>query len=179
VTIPPEAARSGELLAYCRKRVASVGFVFLVALTAGLGFWVEPAAGATDAAIRIALITLLIAQFRLWDDLSEREGGRRRYPRTFLALLALLSVPVIALLFMLDNAAARIGAYGIIASVLAIVYWRRWTTSGQLLRTQWALLKYPTFVLLPLSVPGTNEALTAAAVAYVVVSVYDWKTGDA
>jgi hypothetical protein len=38
------------------------------------------------------------------------------------------------------------------------------------------LLKYPVFVLLPLAAPASRNAWVAAAIAYLVVMLYDWAT---
>jgi hypothetical protein len=176
-----------ELAAYARERIAKVRIVLLVAFVAGLGFGVEPAADWRQALVRVALITLLIVQFRLWDDIADREHDRLRHPERvlqrhsgraphFFALLGALSIPIVALLFTFANPEWRIGAYGVLALAVAVVYGSKPTAHGRVMRMGWVLLKYPVFVLLPLAAPGSPNAWVAAAISYLVVMLYDWAT---
>jgi SAM-dependent methyltransferase len=176
-----------ELLAYGRERIAKVRIALLVALVAGLGFLVEPAHDVGQALVRLSIAALLILQFRLWDDLSDRDHDRKRHPERvlarhagqatlFYAVLGALSVPIVGLLFTLENPAWRLGAYGLLALVVAVVYGSQVTAHGRVMRMGWVLLKYPVFVLLPLAAPATPNALVAAAIAYLVVMLYDWAT---
>jgi hypothetical protein len=104
-----------ELVAYGSERIAKVRIALLVALVAGLGFAVERPQDIAAAAIRVALVALLVIQFRLWDDIADREHDRERYPERvlqrhqgratpFLVLLGALTVPILALLFTFENA---------------------------------------------------------------------------
>jgi 2-polyprenyl-3-methyl-5-hydroxy-6-metoxy-1,4-benzoquinol methylase len=176
-----------ELVAYGGERIAKVRIALLVALVAGLGFAVERPQDAASALIRIVLVALLVIQFRLWDDIADREHDRERHPERvlprhqgratpFLVLLGGLTVPILALLSTFENAGARVGAYGALAVVLAVVYGSQATAHGRVMRGGWLLLKYPVFVLLPLAAPASPNAWVAAAIAYLVVMLYDWAT---
>jgi 2-polyprenyl-3-methyl-5-hydroxy-6-metoxy-1,4-benzoquinol methylase len=176
-----------ELFAYGGERIARLRIALLVALIAGLGFAVEKPRDATDAVIRVTLVALLVIQFRLWDDIVDREHDRQRHPERvlprhqghatpFLVLLGVLTIPILALLFTFENAAARIGAYGLLAVALAVVYGSQATAHGRVMRMGWVLLKYPVFVLLPLSSPTSPNAWVAATIAYLVVMFHDWAT---
>jgi hypothetical protein len=176
-----------ELFAYGGERIANLRIALLVAIIAGLGFAVEKPYDAANAVIRITLVALLVIQFRLWDDIADREHDRERYPERvlqrhkgratpFLVLLGALTVPILALLFTFENPAWRIGAYGALAAALAVVYGSHATAHGRVMRMGWVLLKYPVFVLLPLVSPSSPNAWVAAAIAYLVVMFYDWAT---
>jgi SAM-dependent methyltransferase len=176
-----------ELLAYGVERIAKLRIALLVALIAGLGFAIEKPDDLASALIRITLMALLVIQFRLWDDIADREHDRHRYPERvlqrhrgratpFLVLLGVLTVPILALLFTFENPAWRIGAYGTLAVALAVVYGGHVTAHGRVMRMGWVLLKYPVFVLLPLGSPASPNAWVAAAIAYLVVMFYDWAT---
>lgn len=183
----PSSSPVAELVAYGGERIATLRILLLVALVAGLGFAVEPPHDATNALIRATLAALLVIQFRLWDDIADREHDRARHPERvlqrhqghgtpFFVLLGALTVPILLLLFTLENAGARIGAYGVLAAAIAVVYGSQATTHGRLMRMGWVLLKYPVFVLLPLASPASPSAWVAAAIAYLVVMLYDWAT---
>ncbi len=176
-----------ELLAYASERIAKVRMALLVVLVAGLGFTVEPPLDAGQALVRLVLVTLLIIQLRLWDDLADRDHDRSRHPERvmarhqgratlFYAVLGALSLPIAGLLFTFESPAWRLAAYGLLALVLAVVYGSKVSAHGRVMRMGWVLLKYPVFVLLPLAVPMTPNALVAAAIAYLVVMLYDWAT---
>jgi 2-polyprenyl-3-methyl-5-hydroxy-6-metoxy-1,4-benzoquinol methylase len=176
-----------EVFAYAVERIAKMRIALVVALVAGLGFAVEKPYDLANALIRITLVALLVVQFRLWDDIADREHDRHRYPERvlqrhrgratpFLVLLGALTVPILGLLFTLENSAWRIGAYGGLALALAVVYGGAATAHGRVMRMGWVLLKYPVFVLLPLATPGSPNAWVAAAISYLVVMLYDWAT---
>jgi hypothetical protein len=176
-----------ELAAYARERMANLRIAVLVAVLAGLGFAVEPPTGALQAAIRVALVALLVVQFRLWDDIADREHDRQRYPErvlqrhagrasAFLALLGLLSVPIVLLLLTFRDPEWRIAAYGVLAAALAVVYGSHATAHGRVMRMGWVLLKYPVFVLLVLDDPANPSGWVAAAVSYLGVMFHDWAT---
>lgn len=186
-TTVSSSSPAAELFAYARERIATLRIALLLAFIAGLGFAVEKPHDLSDAVIRIALTALLIIQFRLWDDIADREHDRERHPERvlqrhrgratpFLVLFGALTVPILALLFAFENPAWRIAAYGALAVGLAVVYGGQATAHGRVMRMGWVLLKYPVFVLLPFSSPGSPNAWVAAAIAYLVLMLYDWAT---
>jgi SAM-dependent methyltransferase/4-hydroxybenzoate polyprenyltransferase len=180
-------AAVAELVAYGRERIATTHFALLVAIVAGLGFAVARPQGAADALLRVALAFLLVVQFRLWDDVADREHDRLRHPERvlqrhkgratpFLVAMGVLTVPILALLLLLDHDEARVGAYGLLALALAVVYGSHATTHGRVMRMGWVLLQFPVFVLLLLPWPVQAQGWVAAAIAYLVVMFHDWAT---
>jgi hypothetical protein len=176
-----------ELLAYARERIAVPRVPALAAFLAAAGLAVEPARGATDALLRLALLVLLVVQFRLWRDVADRDHERSRHPgrvmsrhqgraTVFLALLAALALPIVALLASLDDASRRIAGYGVLSLAFAVVYGSRASSHGRVMRTAWLLLQYPAFVLLAIPHPGEPPALVAAAVVYLLAMLRDWAT---
>jgi hypothetical protein len=159
----------------------------LAAVLAAAGLAVEPARGVPEALLRFALLLLLVVQFRLWRDVADREHERSRHPRrvlarhrgrasAFLALLAGLAVPIVALLASFDDAPRRMTGYGVLALACAVVYGSRASSHGRVMRTAWLLLQYPAFVLLAIPHPGEPPALVAAAVVYLLAMLRDWAT---
>jgi hypothetical protein len=176
-----------ELIAYGRERLAKTRIALLMVFIAGLGFAVEPPGGVSEAVVRVLLIALLVVQFRLWDDIADREHDRTRYPERvlqrhkgratpFLLAMGLLALPILALLSLLQTPAWRIAAYGLLVAALAVVYGSHATAHGRVMRMGWVLLKYPIFVLLPLTWPPATNAWVAATIAYLMVMLYDWAT---
>jgi hypothetical protein len=176
-----------ELLAYARERVAVPRVPALVAFLAAAGLAVQPARDALDLALRVALLFLLVVQFRLWADIADREHVRERHPgrvlarhrgraSAFLALLALVAAPVVLLLWTLPDPGRRIAAYGALAIAVAVVYGSRASAHGRVMRASWLLLQYPVFVLLPLADPLAPGALVAAALVYLLAMLRDWAT---
>jgi len=176
-----------ELVAYARERIAVPRVPALALFLAAAGFLVEPARGAADAALRVALLALLVVQFRLWADIADRDFERARHPgrvlarhrgraSAFLFVLAALTVPIVALLSALDDSARRIVAYGVLALAFAVVYGSRTSSHGRVMRKAWLLLQYPAFVLLAVPQPSTPHALVAAAVVYLLAMLRDWAT---
>jgi hypothetical protein len=176
-----------ELLAYVRERIARGAVLLAVAIVAGAGFAVQPPAHLRDAVVRAALALLLVVQFRLWGDIADREHDRRRHPERvlarhggrapmFLALLAVLALPIVLLLASFGDAARRIAAYGLLALALAVVYGSQATSHGRVMRTAWLLVQFPAFVLLAVPDPTTPQALVAAALVYLLAMFRDWAT---
>jgi hypothetical protein len=181
------AAAWRELVAYARERIAGARVPAVALFLAAAGFLVQPARGVADALLRVALVALLVVQFRLWADIADRDFERVRHPGrvlvrhrgragAFLAVLATLTVPIVALLCAFDDAARRIVAYGVLALAFAVVYGSRTSSHGRVMRKAWLLLQYPGFVLLAMPQPLAPHALVAAAVVYLLAMLRDWAT---
>jgi 4-hydroxybenzoate polyprenyltransferase len=126
---------------------------------------------------------LLIAQFRLWDDLADREHDRRHHPnRVLVRAQRTTRFVAICLLFAEINFVAawlRSGVPGIIALGflnLAVGLWytfrpRRRTPVGDFV----VLAKYPAFVLVLSAAPltPTTAALWSALTAYAAACLYE------
>ena len=176
-----------ELLAYARERIAVPRVPLLALFLAAAGFAVEPSRGVGDGLLRVALLLLLVVQFRLWRDVADRDYERSRHPGrvlarhrgraiAFLVSLAVLAVPIVALLVNFDDAARRVTGYGVLALAFAVVYGSSASSHGRVMRTAWLLLQYPAFVLLAIPHPSRPPALVAAAVVYLLAMLRDWAT---
>src|SRR5260221_7630788 len=178
-----------EIAAYGGERIARVHIALAVMLVAGLAFVAETPASGLEVVARMVLAVLLVAQFRLWDDLADRPYDRVHHAERvlvrhagtdtpFLALLVALSLPIAGLLLAFDDGPWRVGAYGGLALALATIYAVTRGDGARAGRNRLVLLKYPAFGLLPLAHPGAPRALVLAAVAYAAASLYDRLTAE-
>lgn len=174
-----------EIATYARERLLTRRVMALCALVAGIALLVESPLIWTEAVARAGIIGLLVLQFRLWDDLADREHdgihhSGRILPRStqihcFHLLLATLVIVTLAWLATLDQSISRMIAYGGIAAVLALVYLLPLALPhGRFFRAQLVLLKYPCFILLTLASPWQRVPLAGALACYLTLSVYDW-----
>jgi hypothetical protein len=160
--------------AYWIERFRPTLFVpaaILIAAASRAGTAADPTSWTND----IARALLLLGQFRLWDDLADRERDRVAHPSRVLAratriapfvatvlILAALNIGLAAWLRGTE-AAAAVGALDIAAFA-----WYQWRPARRSAATDLILLsKYPTFVLL-LAVGSTASfplvVLSAAAI---------------
>src|ERR1700687_4591304 len=84
-----------ELAAYGGERIAKAHIALAVLLVAALGFVAEAPARALEAATRLILAALLVAQFRLWDDLDDRAHDRVHHAERVLARRAGPALPFV------------------------------------------------------------------------------------
>jgi hypothetical protein len=103
----------------------------------------------------VARALLLLGQFRLWDDLADRERDRRAHPERLLVRAA-SAAPFAILCVLLGAINIAIAAYvdGLMAAALllllnaAAVVWYTWRPARRTAGGDLALLtKYPAFVL--------------------------------
>jgi SAM-dependent methyltransferase len=177
-------SRLDELVRYARERfTARVGV--LVLLLAGASLAGRPCAGAFDGAARLLLAALLVAGFRLWDDLSDRELDRARHPgrvlvratalghyHVLLALTLLLNLAVVGLRGPAEAVAVLLGLHAVL---LGWYRGLRGRVPGALPNTLVVLLKYPVFVYLLAGRPGVpaGTALAAPALLYAGLCAYE------
>ena len=143
------------MIAYWRERFPPFRFVPAAVLIA-MASTATDGGGAAEWAIRSGLALSLIAQFRIWDDLADRERDRRAHPARvlvaspavwpFVAQAIALAALNAALLFVVEGfAAARLL---LIVSAAAAAYYvlraRHRTVGSDLV----LLAKYPAIVLL-------------------------------
>ena len=170
------------LLRYFRERFPFALFVPLAAVIAavvrmGIDSW---ASFAADAGFAV----LLLAQFRLWDDLADRERDRLPHPNRVLvrtdavtqavAFCGALGVLNICLAVWRDSSGISVSVLTAINAALAIWYLARSsrTAAGEHL----LLAKYPAIVIV---VAGARilvapvQVLGFAAVLYVCVCAYE------
>ena len=130
--------------------------------------------GGARLAVDALLGALLIAQFRLWDDLADRNFDARHHPQRVLVasvhgerfgiLCAGVALPILALLLTWDEP-WRLAAYGALCVAMAALYGAG-PALPRLLRAHLVLLKYPCFIWLAASgmpLPGLPLWLALAA----------------
>jgi hypothetical protein len=165
-----------SIVLYLRQRVRPAVFVPAISILTALSLWaVAPVAGSPSAAIAAAVTAVLVVQFRIWDDLEDREADARVHPERVLARMP--SGPVRSLGWTLGVvalvAALASGAW-IAAAVIVnldVVFWliyrhvRPWLPE-RVWRYQVLPLKYAGFVVagaLAIRTPDSVDRLTAAA----------------
>lgn len=171
---------ASDLIAYGAERLCRWPLAALWLLVAGAALAGAHPQDPMAAAIRTLLTALLIVQFRLWDDLADREHDRQAHPQRILVrsshpnafriALLLLTLPVAALLLVLGGPGHLLNYAGLIAA-MALVYRMPWRSRW--LRNQVVLLKYPVFIGLS-QMAFSRDAVLAAAVIYLAVTAYDW-----
>lgn len=151
----------------------------LLALLVGWAASVGPAFDGYGFAVRVVLAFALIAQFRLWDDLVDRERDRSLHPQRVLArsgnvrvfVAACVLLGALNLVGLLAWRGAAVSAGGGLLCLGAALWYRAHAARGSV-HAHVLLLKYPAFVALlasPLSDPWTT-VLAAAALYSALVS---------
>jgi hypothetical protein len=169
-----------SLLGYLRERFPAKLFLPLTLfLATPSGYGVDAMAFAKT----FFLIYALVFQFRLWDDLNDREADRLRFPeRTLPRALSLapfwllwLAASLVALLLLIGRFHPQI-----IYLVALVVFdaWYRWARRlcPPILRYHVLLLKYPFFVYLgaELASPFSRSHPAAAmALVYLTFVLYE------
>lgn len=152
----------------------------LLALAATGGEWHSTRTLAADAGLAL----LLVAQFRVWDDLADRESDARAYPQRVLVTAASVTPAVLFCLGLAaasltgmairDGASSSVVIFLVVTGALAVLYARRGprTTGGNHV----LLAKYPAIVLITAGGRvGTHSGgvLLAAAAVYLGACVYE------
>lgn len=147
-----------KFAAYRRSRFPAVIFVplgFLLCLAGSDGLRI----GARELAVKLALACGLLFQFRLWDDLSDRERDRLDHPDRVLVktpspalfrALLLLTFALNSVLIALQPAALSRAAV-FLALTAGLLFWYRHLRAvcgGDLIHCHVILAKYPAFVYL-------------------------------
>jgi hypothetical protein len=171
--------------AYFRERFRLAVFVPAIL---GLAAVALAAAGAwtmTAAAFAVALTSVLVVQFRLWDDLEDRGRDMRTHPERVLVrsaawpfwLLWLALFLAGALLFeRAGRPPAPLAYYTVVAATFIAYRWMRALVSERAW-SRWLLLaKYPAFVstvALAVGRLSPPRLLIAAVVAFVAAQLYE------
>lgn len=179
---------ASELAAYLRTRIATprIGLLWLVVIAACLASGTSidgPRSGFT-----VALLALLIAQFRLWDDLQDLAHDRAHHPERVLVrtarlapfrfLLALSFAAGLGALTMGEGATRGVVYLLLVAAFVALYLFIRSRKVSRLLRNQLVLIKYPAFVSMFAPDPLHPRALAAAILLYLLLSAYDARDGN-
>jgi hypothetical protein len=175
-----------RLLAFVVQRFPLAVFVPAIGLLAAVA-WVPGATHSLPALFRsIALMALLVAEFRVWDDLEDRDADRARHPDRVLTngsatpfwyLAGLLCAMAVIALAATPRALA--GLMLLHASMLWAYRRLRPRITDHAWRYAVLPLKYPAFVLLvTLALGGASlAALAAVGVTYLGACVFEIRTG--
>jgi hypothetical protein len=178
------------LRSYGRERFPAAVFVPAILALATLA-WSATAGTLASLPWYVAAVSLLVVQFRLWDDLEDVDRDRRLHPTRVLCRTPLVVFRVLHASLMVA-AGVMLGVQGIPAyaalCLTALVAYRllRARVCDRLWRYGCLLLKYPAFVAVvaiaahsphsPYS-PYSPESLwrlaSAAAAAYALAAVYE------
>jgi hypothetical protein len=172
--------------AYLGERFKAAIFGPAAVMHAAAAVWAVPAsAGAASVIAALGLAVVLLLQFRLWDDLEDRERDRRLHPKRMLARVnptpfrwacSLLAIANIALLGLAGSRDAVLGL-----TCLDLFFWiaygpLRPRLTDRVWRFQILLLKYPVFVgvlAAALGTPGRMRLFAAAAAVYLCACAYE------
>jgi hypothetical protein len=172
--------------AYLRERFRLSIFGPAIALHVTGALWANGAAPEPAAILYCAgLATLLLLQFRLWDDLEDRERDRAAHPdrvlvcaspSPFRRLLAALCLVNVALMAATGSRSAPGGL-----ALLNLAFWLAYRRMRPRLpdfvwRFQVLLFKYPAFVGLLAAAIGTplsGRSIAAALAVYATACAYE------
>ncbi len=171
-----------DLRRYAANRLLTGRIVPLWLVLAACAAGVSRAPTVMSTVAGAALAAMLITQFRLWDDLADRDHDAVMHPgrvlvltthaRRFKQVCALLAVPIVALLA-LAFSANHVIVYGVLVAAMALVYAVCGSATPRLLRSHLVLLKYPVFIGLCAHVPDTALMLRVGATFFVLMSVIE------
>jgi hypothetical protein len=171
---------------YLRERFRPAIFGPAIALHVTAALWANGTAATVKTIVQAAaLITLLMIQFRLWDDLEDCERDRLQHPdrlltrmetapfRRALVVLSLLNVALVT------AGSSRIALAGL--ALLDLIFWLAYRRIRPQIpdfvwRFQILLFKYPVFVVLAAaagSPPKTGRLTTAALGVYACACAYE------
>jgi hypothetical protein len=167
---------------YLRERFRLRLFVPLALLIAGAV--VVPPASWTSYAVDCGFALLLLAQFRVWDDLADRARDRVEHPGRVLtrggeatqvvALCGALAVLNICLAVWRDATGIAVGVLAALNAALAVWYLAR--TRRSVAGEQLLLAKYPAMIAIVAGgrlLEAPVQILSAAAALYLVVCLYE------
>ena len=180
-------SRSKALGQYLCNRFPVMQFVPLAVFIAAAGLAPAPPGLLSEWAVAAALALILVLQFRLWDDIADRERDRISHPERILCqtrdikpfLIAALSLSVLSglLLAWYHGQNARSAAYLLLCATLFAWYrLRPAPTAPGLLNSMLILLKYPGIAWLvstPGAAPGTPLLISCLFSVYLIFIIFE------
>ena len=173
-----------DLAAYGRERIGRSRIVILVAVIAALAFIVDAPRDAGNFLLRTVLSAILVASFRIWDDLADRDYDRVHHPARVLVRSAearwfwtlVVGLGIISAYFLFAFGGSRsLSIYTGLIVVLAIVYHGpRRLRSDRFAHTQLVLIKYPVFITLLTAQGFSSKIVLVGALSYLLMSMYEW-----
>ena len=159
-----------DLIVYLRSRLAVPRILLLWLALSACALWLS--SGVAFFVI-FSVMALLIAQFRLWDDLSDRKHDALRHPQRILVntahykgfvwLCAALALPLAWMIS--DKILIYIGLLAAFSLLYAAV-------QARLLRTHLILLKYPIFIWLCARDANPEQWLRTGLIVYLLLCVH-------
>jgi len=171
-----------DSLAYASSRLAvgRIGLLWLAVTACAL--FVSREISVASAMRVLLLSAILIAQFRLWDDLADRVHDATTHPqrvmvatshmRSFAYLCGLLSLPVAAVLA-IAYGIEHLAVYAGLLVFMALLYAANGTALPRLLRTHLVLLKYPIFIWLCAQDADPARWAHVGTAAYLALCIFE------
>jgi hypothetical protein len=173
-------------VAYIRERVRLAIYGPAVALHVAAALWAT-ATRPTPASLArpVSLAVLLLLQFRLWDDLEDRERDRTTYPNRVLVRSSPAPFRLVLIALAIGNLAlfAIVGSVAAVAGValLDLAFWLAYRrlrprVAESVWRFHVLLVKYPAFVSLLAMTTGAlmpGRLLAAALLVYACACAYE------
>lgn len=169
-----------DMLAYAASRLAVGRIVLLWLILSAYASGVSREISTASAIWSALLAAILIAQFRLWDDLADRKYDAALYPhrvlvvtrhaRRFAYLCGFLALPaavVMGMGFGLD----RLIAYGVLLAAISVLY--AVAELRRLLRAHLVLLKYPVFIWLCAQNAAPAQWARSGAAVYLALCIFE------
>lgn len=174
---------------YLITRLITFRVAAVVLLVAGLALAITPDAGRVQIMVTAALATMLVFQFRLWDDLSDAVYDLRWQParaavvagasahlRRVVALTGLLALATL----WIWRTRSQAGAYILLLAGFAVLYRLDLDTGARrIVRVHLVLTKYPVFVYLCSVNAPIGAVLCAGFGAYLALNIYELATDRA
>jgi hypothetical protein len=175
-----------EIAAYATTRLATIRVFLLVGAIATLGILAGHVVSLGNMAFAGLMAGLLVCQFRLWDDLVDRDYDRERHPGRVLPavshvgpfrLMVASASPLVLALLYAGRPLTSIGVYIVLLLAFGALYALAPFTGAQscprLIRTHLILAKYPVFGYLCALPPLHARAGALFALGYFVLCVVD------
>jgi hypothetical protein len=169
-----------DLAAYVSSRLAIARIALLWLVLSACAVLMSLTHSSAAVIFSITLMAILIIQFRLWDDIVDRNVDAVIHPQRVLVnsdhiqrfayLCGGLCVPVVIVLSYFDE--THWLSYGVLLLAMAIFYA---TTSAlpRLIRAHLVLLKYPIFIWLCASNANPTQWLRYGMAAYFALCMYE------
>lgn len=169
-----------QVYAVSRLAVGRIGLLWLA--VAACALFVSREISAASAMLSLLVSAMLIVQFRLWDDLADREHDAATHPqrvivatdhaRRFSYLRGLLSLPIVTMLVM-GYGIEHLAVYAGLLVFMSLLYAASGTALPRLLRAHLVLLKYPAFIWLCAQDADPAQWARVGTSAYLALCIFE------
>ncbi len=174
-----------DLAAYLRSRVLTRRVLLLVLLVSGAILAGSETVRVEETPALALLTAWLVAQFRLWDDLADRDWDRLRDPqrvlvgtqhvKSFTGLL-FASILLVGATLLLRGQMRELLVYAILVGLLGFLYHTPLGAGlSRALRSGLLLSKYPLFVFIVGAGGLAPRATWVALCLYGLLVAFDWR----